>query len=61
MTKKLWGGFVDGKLDILNVDTGWGGWGQDGFAMMPAVFETHAEARRRYEDVRPVTVTFKGE
>lgn len=53
--KTLWGGFIDGNLDVREIDTGWGGWGQ-GFIRMPMVFTTRAEARRQYEDVRKVEV-----
>jgi len=52
---KLWGGFVDDKLDILDVDTGWGGFGNgDGMRKMPAIFTSKKDARKCYEDVRQV-------
>jgi len=52
--RKLWGGFVNDKLDIRDVDTGWGGWGESR-ERMPAIFTSRAAARRQYEDVRPVS------
>lgn len=54
--RKLWGGFTEGKLDMIVVDTGWGGFGTGSNAGMPAVFQSRAEALARYEDVRAVTV-----
>lgn len=56
-TNKLWGGFSDGKLDIREMDTGWGGFGSgDGMRVIPAIFTTKRAARQEYEDVRPVKV-----
>lgn len=53
--KKFWGGFIDGKLDVLEVDTGWGGFGSGyGMCRMPAIFTSRKEARKKYEDVRPI-------
>ncbi len=54
--KTYWAGFVEDAVDLLDVDTGWGGWGRDGFAKMPALFETRDEARRRYERVVKVRI-----
>jgi hypothetical protein len=54
MKKKLWGGFCDGKLDILDVDTGWGGFGKGPKSHMPAIFTSRKAAREKYEDVRAI-------
>lgn len=54
--KRFWGGFVNGKLDVTEVDTGWGGYGTGSTAKIAALFHTRKEARARYEDVRPVIV-----
>ena len=49
-----WAGFVDGKLDmgwieaVKYTDKTYG------------IFKTRKEARKRYQDVRPVTITLKG-
>jgi hypothetical protein len=56
MKRKLWAGFTGGHIDIINVDTGWGGFGAGSFAKMPAVFATRKEATKRYQDVRQVEV-----
>jgi hypothetical protein len=57
-TRRLWGGFCDGKLDIREMDTGWGGFGSgDGMRRMPAIFTSRKAARQEYEDVRPIGVT----
>ncbi len=53
--KKYWGGFIDGKLDIREVDTGWGGFGSCvEMRRMPAIFTSRKAAREEYEDVRPI-------
>lgn len=52
--RQFWGGFVAGKLDIRDVDTGWGGFGNDGKRKMPALFLSRAQAREQYEDVRRI-------
>lgn len=53
---KYWAGFLDGKLDTRDVDTGWGGFGEDGFRVMPAIFTSRKTARQQYEDVREVQI-----
>ena len=53
--RHLWGGFVGGKLDIMKVDAGFGGWGKN-FFDTPAIFKSKAEARCHYADVRPVSI-----
>ena len=56
---KLWGGFVDGKLfkqkvhEFPNPDPDFEQWS-------PAIFYSRKEARKRFEDVRRVTVTVDG-
>ena len=54
---RLWGGFVDGKLDISFMDTGWGGFGTDGKRYVAAIFKTKKDAREQYQDVRPLVLT----
>jgi len=50
---RMWGGFVDGKLHEQTYrEEGWG-YPEDRHS---AVFPCRAAARRRYQDVRPVTV-----
>lgn len=51
---RMWGGYSEGKLDLIDVDTGWGGFGTGSFARMPAIFSSRKAARERYQDVRPV-------
>lgn len=54
---KLWAGFTEGKLDLRDMDTGWGGFGSgDGMRVIPAIFTTKKAARQEYEDVRPVKI-----
>ena len=52
---QYWAGIVDGKIDTLETDTGWGGWGQTKYRA-PAFFTSRTEARARYEEVRKVEV-----
>lgn len=52
---KVWGGFQGGKLDIRLVDSGFGGWGNS-FTKAPAIFMSREDARREYQDVRPVEI-----
>lgn len=54
--RQFWGGFCDGKLDMRNVDTGFGGFGREGKRLMPALFPSKALAREQYEDVRRINV-----
>ncbi len=55
--RKLWGGFVNGKLDVCEIDTGWGGFGTgSGMRKMPAIFMSQKTARQKYQDVRPLKV-----
>ena len=53
MTKKFWAGFVSGHLDM--------GGGIDSYGTYrgPIFFTNRADARKRYEDVRRVLVTFE--
>ncbi len=54
--KKFYGGFMNDKLDTTMVDTQWGDAG-NGLVVVPAVFVSKAEAKKRYEDVRPVAIS----
>jgi len=55
---QLWGGFVDGKLDITTMDTGFGGFGSgDGIRKIAAIFWSKKAAREEYQDVRPINLT----
>jgi hypothetical protein len=49
-----WAGYTNGKIDMIRVDTGWGGFGTGDRATMAAIFKTKAEAEARYMDVRKV-------
>lgn len=49
---KVYGGFVDGKLDWRDVDDGLTIWRQT-----PAVFKRRQEALVQYEDVRRIEIT----
>ncbi len=51
----FWGGFVEGKLDVRKTDSGFGGWGNS-FTEQPAIFKSKEDAKREYEDVRPVLI-----
>jgi hypothetical protein len=54
-TKKWWGGFSSGKLDMHNVDDGWGGHNE---RLAPAIFPNRKAARQQYQDVRRIEVSF---
>jgi hypothetical protein len=54
----MWGGFVDGKIDRGNIDDHWGGQNE---RPAPAIFTSCKEARRQYQDVRPVTIEYLSE
>jgi hypothetical protein len=55
---KAWAGFADGKLDTWLIDDGWGGLGTNiGLRDSVCLFKTRREARQRFQDVRPVTIT----
>lgn len=54
---RLWAGFCGGKIDIREIDTGWGGFGSgEGLRKMPAIFTSRKAARQEYQDVRPISV-----
>jgi hypothetical protein len=53
---KAWGGFTDGKLHVRTIDTGFGGWGKDGFGKAHAIFKSRAAARKEYRDVRKIEI-----
>lgn len=59
-TIRAWGGFCDGKLFWMAVDTGFGGYRDerpDGcMRLMPALFRTRTEAREQFQDVRRVII-----
>ncbi len=50
---KIYGGFVCGKLDWIELDDGWGG---TNWRKVPAVFRSRQEARCQYQDVRHVEI-----
>jgi hypothetical protein len=54
-TRKIWGGFVGGKLDWGEVDDHWGGLNE---RPALALFTSHKEAREQYQDVRAVEITY---
>lgn len=54
--KKMWGGYVEGRLFTMEVDTGWGGFGTGDRTEMPAIFTTRKSARKKFQDVRPLIV-----
>ena len=51
---KVYGGFVDDKLDWLQVDDGFGG---NSWRATPALFRTRQEARVQYQDVRRLEIS----
>lgn len=51
----FWAGFYDGRIDVREVDDGWGGWGE-GKVNMPALFRSGARAREEYAQVRKVKI-----
>lgn len=51
-----WAGFESGKLCVIEVDAGWGGYGTGDHVKIPAIFSTRKEARKKFEDVRRVTI-----
>ena len=58
MSKKpirMWGGFVNDRLHLRNIDTGHGGWG-DHLTDAPAIFRRKMDARAEYQDVRRVEI-----
>ena len=55
--REMWGGFIDGRLDVREVDDGWSGFGSpEARCRMPALFTTRARARLEYTDVRRVKI-----
>jgi hypothetical protein len=59
VTRKLWAGIVNGRLDMLTVDDGWGGFGQGSRIKMPALFKSRALARERYQSIKRVTIVIE--
>ena len=51
---KVYGGFIDGKLDWLEIDDGFGG---TNWRKVPALFLRRQEARVQYQDVRRCEIT----
>lgn len=51
-----WAGFSEGKLAIIEVDAGWGGYGTGDMVRVPAIFATKREARKKFQDVRRVKI-----
>ena len=52
-----WGGFSDGRLSYLDVDTGFGGFNMGkAHVAMPAVFNKRELARVHFQDVRKVEI-----
>jgi hypothetical protein len=56
-TIKAWGGFSEGKLHKILIDSGWGGFGQNENPSL-AVFLTRAEAKKQYQDVRRIEIKY---
>jgi hypothetical protein len=54
--RKLWGGFCDGRLDVRCVDDHWGGANE---RPSLALFTNYKEAKRQYQDVRNVQLTYQ--
>ena len=52
-TYRLWGGFCGGKLCFYEIDDLFGGSHK---RLSPALFRTRREARKQFQDVRPVEV-----
>lgn len=50
---RLWGGFVNNKIDWVECDTFWGG---KSYELRPAVFTNKAFAKMQYQDVRPISL-----
>lgn len=53
---RMWGGFMNGRLHTMEVDTGWGGFGNGDRTRVPAIFATRAAAAKQYQDVRLVYI-----
>ena len=54
-TMFAWAGFNSDRIDVFDVDDGWGGFGQ-GRTDMPCIYRTRKEARKRFQDVRKVEI-----
>lgn len=50
--KTFWAGYVDGKPMVWDFNDGYGAKDARG----PAIYDTKAEARKRFEDVRRVKI-----
>lgn len=56
--RKVWGGFVDGRLDMPYMDDGFVefGVGSNGWGKRFALFTSQDRARKQYQDVRPIEI-----
>lgn len=56
-TSLAWGGFSDGRLCFIDVDTGFGGFNTgEAHVAMPAIFKKRELARAQFRDVRRVEI-----
>jgi hypothetical protein len=55
VTKKMWGGFSNGRLHRREVDDYWGGVNR---RQAHAIFTSYAEAKKQYHDVRRIEVRY---
>ena len=53
--RRVWGGFVNGRLHVTEIDTGFGGYGRS-LDKTLAIFRSRARAERAYADVRPIEI-----
>lgn len=53
--RQLWAGFVDGRVFLMEIDTGFGGFGA-GKDRMQALFTSRRAARAQFKDVRRVEI-----
>ena len=54
--RRVWGGFVNGRLHITEIDTGFGGYGRT-LDKTLAIFRSRVRAQRAYQDVRPMEIS----
>lgn len=52
---KAWAGVVDGRIDLIDIDDGWGGFG-DHKRSSPAIFARKVDAQRCYQKVCRVII-----
>jgi hypothetical protein len=53
---RYWAGFMDGKIDTRDMDTGFSGFGNTGMRIIPAIFTSKTSASEQYEDVREIEI-----